>query len=62
MFVCLWEDTLPYTHLTTPHLTHLVTKGLPAANVDLRDSDIVLEVEGTDVRRANGPEVVDIVR
>lgn len=36
--------------------------GLPAANVDLRDGDVILEVEGTDVRRVTGHQVVEIVR
>ena len=36
--------------------------GLPAAESDIRVGDIIMEVESTDVTRANGDLVVSIVR
>ena len=36
--------------------------GLPAHESDIKIGDIIVEVEGTDVTRANGDLVVSIVR
>ena len=36
--------------------------GLPAAESDIRVGDIIMEVESTDVTRANGDLVVSIVK
>lgn len=46
-------------HYPLPHTTHT---GLPAAESDIRVGDIIVEVESTDVTRANGDLVVSIVR
>ena len=47
--------------LTLYQLT-LFCSGLPAYNADLRVGDVILEVQGTDTRRANGTKVVEIIR
>lgn len=36
--------------------------GLPAANADIRVGDLILEVQGNDVRNATGEEVVEMVQ
>jgi membrane-associated protease RseP (regulator of RpoE activity) len=41
---------------------HTIHAGLPAAESDIRFGDIIVEVESTDVTRANGDLVVSIVR
>ena len=36
--------------------------GLPAHSADVRLNDVIIELEGIDVRRASGKQIVNIIR
>lgn len=54
--VCFIGDPLPVDDRVS------FFAGLPAANADIRVGDLILEVQGNDVRNATGEEVVEMVQ
>ena len=58
-YIYIYIYTITSSLRCIPSLIHL---GLPAHKSDIQVGDIIVEVESTDVTRANGDLVVSIVR